>query len=81
MELSKAAGEMDADFRPVFLTADLAVRLDRVRKRRNDASDATPDVAEAQEDYEIGKIDWPIVDATGSPEQTLERSKPVLATK
>jgi len=77
-ELSIAAQEMGADFRPVFLTADLAVRLDRVRKRRNDASDATPEIATGQEDYEIGALDWPIVDASGSPEQTLERSKPVL---
>jgi len=77
-ELSIAAQKMSADFRPAFLTADLAVRLDRIRSRRRDASDATPEVAEAQEDYEIGKIDWPIVDASGSPEQTLERSKPVL---
>ena len=77
-ELSKAAGEATAEFRAVFLTADLAVRLDRVRLRRNDASDATQEIAAAQEEYEIGQIDWPVVDASGSRQQTLERSKPVL---
>ena len=79
-ELSVAAQKMGADFRPAFLTADLSVRLDRVRKRRKDASDATPAIVTGQEDCEIGAIDWPIVDASGSPEQTLERGKAALVT-
>jgi len=77
--LSQAAGEMDAEFRPLFLTADLGIRLDRIRSRRNDASDATPDVAVGQEDYEVGRVDWPVVDASASPEQTLERSRALIA--
>jgi aminoglycoside phosphotransferase family enzyme/predicted kinase len=77
-ELSKAAADLKADFRPIFLTADLAVRLDRVRARKSDASDATAEVAAAQEDYETGTLDWPVIDASGSPEQTLERSRPVI---
>jgi len=77
-ELSKAAAAIDAEFRPVFLTADLAVRLDRIRSRKNDASDATAEIAAGQEDYDIGEIAWPIIDASGSPEQTLERARPVL---
>jgi aminoglycoside phosphotransferase family enzyme/predicted kinase len=77
-ELAMAAQKMGAMFRSAFLTADLAVRLDRIRSRRRDASDATPEIATGQEDYEIGTIDWPIVDASGSPEQTLARSKAVL---
>ena len=79
-ELSIAVQKMSADFRPVFLTADLAVRLDRIRSRRRDASDATAEIATGQEDYEIGTIDWPIVDASGSPEQTLERSRSALVS-
>jgi hypothetical protein len=78
-ELSKAAGDIGADFRPLFLTADLAVRLNRIKLRRNDASDATTEVAAGQEDYQIGKIDWSTVDASGSPAQTLERSKAFLS--
>jgi uncharacterized protein len=77
-ELSQAFEAVDAGFRPVFLTAALDVRLGRIRARRNDASDATPEIAAAQEDYDIGEIGWPIVDASGSPEQTLESSKSVL---
>jgi predicted kinase len=48
------------------------VRLDRIAARRNDASDATSEVATAQESYDIGRLDWPTVDASGSPEQTLK---------
>jgi len=77
-ELSIAAQKMGADFRPAFLTAGLAVRLDRIRSRRRDASDATPAIATGQEDYDIGKMTWPTVDASGSPEQTLELAKPFL---
>ena len=77
-ELSAEARNMNADFRPVFLDADLAVRLERIGARRHDASDATGAVAAEQEGYGIGRIDWPIVDASGSPEQTRQRSAPFL---
>jgi predicted kinase len=73
-ELSAEARKMKADFRPVFLTADLAIRLARTASRTHDASDATSEVAAQQESYRIGQLDWPIVDASGSPEQTLEQS-------
>jgi aminoglycoside phosphotransferase family enzyme/predicted kinase len=77
-ELSMAAQKLDVAFHAVFLTADLVVRLDRIGARKADASDATAEIAKGQEDYETGRIDWPIVDASGSPEQTLQRSKAVL---
>jgi uncharacterized protein len=77
-EISAEASKMNADFRPVFLTADLAIRLERVGSRRHDASDATPDVANDQEGYGIGPVDWPTIDASGSREQTLQRSAAFL---
>lgn len=73
-ELGTAARSMAADFRPLFLDAELAVRLERIRSRKNDASDANRDVAELQESYDLGRLDWPVVDASGSPGQTLQRS-------
>jgi uncharacterized protein len=73
-ELSAEAARLGTDFRPIFLTADLDVRLSRVASRRHDASDATREVARGQDDYDIGRLDWPLVDASGSPGQTLERS-------
>lgn len=77
-ELAGEARKLTADFRPIFLHADLATRLSRVGSRRHDASDATGEVATQQEAYDLGRIDWPVVDASGSPEQTLERSRPYL---
>jgi uncharacterized protein len=77
-KLSTEAERFGADFRPLFLAADLDIRLDRVGSRRRDASDATSEVATNQEDYDIGGLRWPLVDASGSPGQTLERSRTFL---
>ena len=76
--LCALARKINADFRPIFLTADLAVRLDRIRSRKRDASDATGEVATDQEGYDLGRLDWPTLDASSSLEQTLERSKAFL---
>jgi predicted kinase len=77
-ELSAEATRIGVDFRPIFLTADRGVRLSRGASRKHDASDATPEIAAAQEDYDIGRLDWPLIDASGSPEQTLARSTNLL---
>jgi aminoglycoside phosphotransferase family enzyme/predicted kinase len=79
-ELSAEALKMKADFRPLFLNADLATRLARIGSRKRDASDATREVATGQEDYDLGRLNWPIVDASGTPEQTLARSKAFLVS-
>jgi predicted kinase len=57
----------------LFLVADVAIRMRRVGGRTGDASDATPAVAEHQETYDLGTMDWNAVDASGTPEQTLQR--------
>jgi hypothetical protein len=73
-QLSAEARKMAADFHPIFLDADLSIRSSRVASRRRDASDATSEVARDQDGYDIGRLDWPVVDASGSPAQTLESS-------
>ncbi len=73
-ELAAEARDMRAEFRPVFLDAELAVRLARIAGRRRDASDADAQVAAGQDSYDIGRLDWPVIDASGTPEQTLARS-------
>lgn len=55
----------------LFLQTSLGVRLDRIAGRRNDASDATMEVARMQEGLYSGQLIWPVVDAGGRPEQTL----------
>jgi hypothetical protein len=77
-QLSAEARKMEADFRPIFLDADLSVRLSRIASRRRDASDATSKVARDQDSYDVGRLDWLVVDASGSPAQTLQASAALL---
>lgn len=58
----------------LFLTADLATRLTRIERREHDASDATRSVAMQQEATSLGAVNWHMVDASGTPEDTLQRS-------
>lgn len=71
-QLAQAAG---ASLRGLFLTADLAKRIARVGDRQHDASDADAGIARAQEQYDLGTIDWEEVDASGTPDETLRRAR------
>jgi aminoglycoside phosphotransferase family enzyme/predicted kinase len=71
----RAAG---VPFLGVFLTASLDIRVQRAGARRDDASDAGPAVVRSQEDYELGAMTWNVVDASGTPTQTLEKAKLLL---
>ncbi len=70
-----AARRLNVGFVGLFLQTDLATRLSRVGRRKGDASDATPEIAGLQEKYDIGTLDWAVMDASGTPEQTLRRSQ------
>jgi aminoglycoside phosphotransferase family enzyme/predicted kinase len=63
-----------AAFVGLFLTADLATRLSRIQRREHDASDATLEVAMRQEDALCRAMSWHSVNASGTPEDTLQRS-------
>jgi aminoglycoside phosphotransferase family enzyme/predicted kinase len=76
-----AARRLNIRFVGLFLQTDLATRLNRVGRREGDASDATPEIAELQETYDIGTLDWAVIDASGTPEQTLKRSQIQIAHK
>ena len=78
-EIAKIATERNVAFHGLFLTADLATRLSRVGQRVGDASDADQTVVLQQSRYDTGKLDWPIVDASGSPEQTLAAARSILS--
>jgi hypothetical protein len=66
-------------FHGLFLTADLATRVERVGTREADASDANAEIARQQEHYDLGILDWTKVDAAGAPEDTLARARAALA--
>jgi uncharacterized protein len=71
--IEEAARRQNNRFVGLFLETDLATRQSRVRRRVGDASDATAEIAGLQEQYDIGAVDWDIIDASGTPEQTLEQ--------
>jgi hypothetical protein len=62
----------------LFLSADLNVRLARIGARTADASDADAAVARAQAHYDLGAMDWTLIDASGDPADTLRRTKATL---
>jgi aminoglycoside phosphotransferase family enzyme/predicted kinase len=75
-DVAKAADS--ADFAGLFLAADLRSRLGRVGARTADPSDANAAVVQDQETFELGRINWARVDASGTPEETLIRAKVAL---
>ena len=76
--MAAMAKSVDRPLRGLFLTADLATRLNRVGSRARDASDADAAVARTQEQYNLGALDWTMVDATGTPQATLSRARTAL---
>jgi len=77
-EIADLAAEQGVGFRGLFLTADLATRLARIEGRRDDASDATRNVVLKQEAAAIGAVNWHMIDASGTPEQTLAGARVFL---
>jgi uncharacterized protein len=62
----------------LFLTADLDTRIARVGSRARDASDADASLAKAQERYDLGRLEWTAIDASGTPAETLARAGAAL---
>jgi uncharacterized protein len=75
---AKAAG---AEFHGLFLMADLATRLTRIGTRGPDASDADAAVAQQQETFATDDVAWEIIDASGTPEETLRQAQTEIARR
>lgn len=73
--VAATARKLNLPFVGFFLVSDLTTRMKRVEHRLDDASDATTDVVKNQENYDIGPLDWHMIDASGTPRQTLRRCK------
>lgn len=67
-------GPAGVRFAGLFLDLDLAARKKRLGARVNDASDATADTADIQERYDLGDLDWAVIDASGPPDETFRRA-------
>ena len=76
--LAAAARSAGLRLRGLFLTAPLETRLARVGGRTHDASDADRKVAQMQEGYDLGALDWPRVDASGTVAETAARARAML---
>jgi aminoglycoside phosphotransferase family enzyme/predicted kinase len=77
-DIAAVASARGAAFHGLFLAADLATRAERIGARRNDASDADAKIARQQEGYDLGSMDWDIVDASGTPDDTFEHARAAL---
>jgi aminoglycoside phosphotransferase family enzyme/predicted kinase len=62
----------------LFLTAPLTIRLARVGGRSGDASDADRKVAEMQESYDLGTLDWVRIEASGTLAETAAKARAAL---
>jgi aminoglycoside phosphotransferase family enzyme/predicted kinase len=79
--LADMALRLGVQFHGLFLEADLETRIARVGARKGDASDAGPDVARQQESYHRGTMDWTVIDASGTPAQTLSLAQKPLKNR
>ena len=75
-QIAAVADALGVAFSGLWLHADPQRLVARVAARRNDASDATPRVVEAQLGVATGALSrrWRAVNADGSAEQTLQRA-------
>ena len=71
--IAALARDAGVPFRGLWLDAPAAVLEERVRARRGDASDATPEVAAMQRRLDTGEVGWERLDASGSIDDTLRR--------
>ena len=71
--VAELARRTRAHFAAVWLDAPPEMLAARVASRSGDASDATPGVVAKQLAYDLGELDWPSVDASGTPPETLAR--------
>jgi aminoglycoside phosphotransferase family enzyme/predicted kinase len=75
------ATELGVPFQGLWLTADSEALVARVAARRNDASDANPEVVQQQLTWEVGPLSpaWTLLDAGGSAEDVRCRAASALA--
>jgi predicted kinase len=71
---AQIARDSQVAFTGVWLDLPLEERVRRVSARAGDASDATAEVARAQENDDPGEISWLRVDASGTAEEVARRA-------
>jgi predicted kinase len=77
--IEQVAADAGVPFLGLWLRAPADVLLARVRARRNDASDATAAVLEAQLEVDPGPLGWHEIDASDDPAAVARAAHAVLA--
>jgi len=72
------AAEMGVPFCGIWMTAAPEIMEKRVVERQHNASDATLEVLRQQFTYDLGDIDWAVVDSGGEKDQTLAAGRRLL---
>jgi aminoglycoside phosphotransferase family enzyme/predicted kinase len=78
--IENAVADASGAFHGVFLVTDLQTRIARIRGRGPDASDADISVAQKQEEFSTDLPDWTIIDASGSPQETLAKARQAIGS-
>ena len=71
--VEEIAASQGQTVRGFWLSAPKSILKDRVSARRNDASDATPDVVEQQTQYDLGQMSWHLVESDAAPGLLADR--------
>ncbi|SHL41868.1 bifunctional aminoglycoside phosphotransferase/ATP-binding protein [Roseibium suaedae] len=75
-KLQSIAASCEAGFTGFWLEADESVLKQRVSGRVGDASDATAEVIDLQQSYDIGPLGvWVRIDASGTRQETAEQAR------
>ena len=74
-EVARTAG---VPFTGLWLEGRAERLADRIRARRGDASDASPEIPAEQLQHDAGAIDWVRIDAGGGPEECLAAARRAL---
>jgi aminoglycoside phosphotransferase family enzyme/predicted kinase len=74
-QAANLAHKLEIPFTGLWLDVPLTVRQARIGRRRKDASDATTAVAKAQDSYDLGAMDWHILDASQDIEPLTKQAQ------
>ncbi len=77
--VEQIAQKLGVGFHGLWLTADPGELRRRVDTRSGDASDATSPVVDLQIARGAGQVAWPVIDAGGGPERTVDAARRALA--
>jgi uncharacterized protein len=73
------ARKADVAFCGLWLEAGAGAMAERIRARRGDASDATPEILAQQLGHDPGPMDWIRIDAEAGPDQCLAAARHALS--